>query len=264
MVVTAEMDDLEIFCTTPPKGWQITYLDETTSTNAVGLEQGVQGALPYTVIVANQQTAGRGRLGKQWQSYGGCGLYLSMILRPKLELQELSRLTLAAGVALAETVGSFTKIKPMLKWPNDLILDGRKCGGILAESDLRHGASPLVVLGVGVNIHCPNGGYNTDLRVKAGSINDFCDGCSRTEFLQRLIPTLKDVVRELEAGQFQAILNRWRTYDYTKGKCLTWVTAGGEIVEGVCAGINDDGLLFITDAVGITHEVLSGDVQLAE
>lgn len=264
MAVTAEMNDLEVFCTAPPKDWKIIYLKETTSTNAVGLEMGVQGALPYTVIVANQQTDGRGRLGKQWQSYGGCGLYLSMILRPKLELQELSRLTLAAGVALAETVGSFTKIKPMLKWPNDLILDGRKCGGILAESDLRHTSSPLVVLGIGVNIDAPAGGYDEDLRVKAGSINDFCDGCSRIVFLQRLIPALKDVVLELEAGDFPAILSRWRTYDYTVGKCLTWVTAGGKIVEGVCAGINDDGLLFITDVSGITHEVLSGDVQLAK
>jgi BirA family biotin operon repressor/biotin-[acetyl-CoA-carboxylase] ligase len=264
MVATEEMTDLKTFCKTPPKGWQITYLDETTSTNAIGLEQGAQGALPYTVIVADHQTEGRGRLGKHWQSYGGCGLYLSMILRPKLGLQELSHLTLAAGVALAETVRFFTKIKPMLKWPNDLILSDLKCAGILAESNLRHGASPLVVLGIGVNIDAPDGGYDPDLRVRAGSINDFCDGCSRTAFLQRLIPALKDVVLELEDGHFQTILKRWRTYDYTKGKCLTWVTAGGDIVEGVCAGINNDGLLYITDTRGITHEVLSGDVQLAK
>ncbi len=265
MVTTEGAGELGVFCRNPPKGWHVMYMDETTSTNIVAMEQGRQGALAGTIVVADSQTGGRGRLGKEWYSYSGCGLYISMILRPKMELDHLSRITLAAGVALAETVARFTTVKPMLKWPNDLVVYGQKCGGILAESDIRNSQAPLVVLGIGVNIHLPEAGYAPGLRVKAGSLNDFTDASvSRCDFLQELVPAILGVVRELEEDRFKDILSRWRTHDYTMGKQLTWLTTGGQVVEGICTGINDEGLLFITDIGGNTYQVLSGDIQLAE
>ncbi len=265
MVTIEGAAELGDFCRNPPKGWQITYLAETPSTNIIGMEQGITGALPDSLVVADTQTKGRGRLGKEWDSYTGCGLYLSIVLRPKLALEHLSRITLAAGVALAETTAQFTRTQPRLKWPNDLLLNDQKCGGILAESDMRNISSPLVILGIGVNIHTPQEGYDPGLRVQAGSINDFSDGLvSRSDFLKRLIPAVQAAVKNLEEGQFQTILTKWRVYDYTNGKKLRWLTTGGEVVEGVCRGINDDGLLFIIDAGGITHQVLSGEIQLAE
>lgn len=264
MVTTEGMNDLAFFCRNPPASWRLIYLDETASTNSIGMELGVQGALAPTIVVANQQTAGRGRLGKTWQSYTGCGLYVSIVLRPRLALQHLSRITLAAGVALAETVARFTNVTPMLKWPNDLLLNGHKCGGILTESDVRNSQAPLVVIGIGVNVNSPLGGYGSHLRVKAGALNDCVDtDCTRAELLEYLIPAVLEAVRTLEEGRFQDILCRWRQYDYTKGKELTWLTAGDEVVVGVCDGISDEGLLFITDASGERHEVLSGDVQLS-
>ncbi len=264
MVTTEAEDELDLFCKSPPPGWRITYVDTVESTNSMALEQAQSGAVTNTIIIANSQTRGRGRLGKDWHSYTGCGLYLSMILRPQIEMAHLSRITLAAGVALAATTEHFSIVKPMLKWPNDLYLEGQKCGGILAESDIRNSQAPLVVLGIGINMHTPRAGYDPELRVKASSVNDYTAGVvTRCGFLEKLIPAVQEVVQDLEAGRFQEILQRWRKYDYTRGKQLTWLTSGGAVVEGVCAGINNDGLLFITDAGGQTHEVLSGDVQLA-
>ena len=264
MVTTEADDELLDFCKNPPLGWNITYLETAKSTNSIAMELGCQGALANSIVIADMQSAGRGRLGKTWQSYAGCGLYLSIVLRPKVELEHLSRITLAAGVALAQTTALFTQGKPMLKWPNDLYLQGRKCGGILAESDIRNGKAPLVILGMGVNLHTPAGGYDTDLRVKAASVNDFSTTVvTRTRFLQKLIPSVTEVMAELEAGGFQAILKWWRGYDYTLGRRLTWLTSAGKRIEGISTGINDDGLLFITDGEGQTHEVLSGDIQLA-
>jgi BirA family biotin operon repressor/biotin-[acetyl-CoA-carboxylase] ligase len=252
------------FCMHPPKGWQISYEEQTPSTNSIALELGCNGAAAGTLIIANSQSKGRGRLGKEWQSYAGCGLYLSLILRPQLELAHLSRITLAAGVALAATTATFTTVKPFLKWPNDLIIEGHKCAGILAESDVRNVKAPVVVLGVGVNIHTPPEGYDAELRGKANSINAYTTKVmTRCGFLKKLIPALHAAIEDLEQGRFQEILKRWRGYDYTLGKQLTWLTAGGEVIEGLCSGINNDGLLFITDATGKIHEVLSGDVQLA-
>lgn len=263
MVTTEVVDDLRDFCNDPLNGLGITYLEETESTNKIAMEQGRSGALAGTIIVADSQTAGRGRLGKEWQSFAGGGLYLSMILRPKLDLDHVSRITLAAGVAFAETTASFTSEKPMLKWPNDLLLNGQKCGGILAESDIRNIHAPLVILGIGVNIHVSKTDFSSDLRLTAGSLNEYTSNLIlRSDFLKKLIPALNDVVVELECGQFQEILSRWRQYDFTKGKKLTWLTASGQVIEGLCSGVNDEGLLFITDTDGNTHEVLSGDVQL--
>lgn len=263
MVTIEAEDELALFCKNPPKGWHITYLDTVASTNSLAMQQAQNGAAANTIIIADSQTRGRGRLGKDWHSYSGCGLYLSIILRPQIEPAQLSRITLAAGVALAATTERFSSVKPMLKWPNDLYLEGQKCGGILAESDIRNSQAPLVVLGIGVNLHTPQAGYDPGLRVKAASLNTYtATGVSRCHFLEKLIPAVQARVKELEEGRFQEIVNRWRTYDYARGKQLTWLTSGGDVVEGVCTGINNDGLLFITDAGGEMHEVLSGDIQL--
>lgn len=263
MLITEVKDELKLFCSQRQGEWPLVFVDEVSSTNNLAMEMAKEGAESGTVVVADLQTEGRGRLGKQWQSHAGCGVYLSIILRPKVELQDLAKITLVTGVALVETVACLVRARPMLKWPNDLIINDQKCAGILVESETRVGQSPLVIIGIGINIHRPQHGYGDGLRLKAGCLNDCGNGfITRSEFLAGLLPVMQGVMGEFEDGQGKRILTRWRRYDYTLSKRLTWLTTGGDVVEGVSCGIDPEGMLYIIDDSGVRHGVLSGDIQL--
>jgi BirA family biotin operon repressor/biotin-[acetyl-CoA-carboxylase] ligase len=255
---------LEQFCEEGQiAGHPLRYLAETDSTNRVALEQGHKGAGAGMVIVAARQTAGRGRLGKKWLSSPGNGLYFTMILRPRLPLDELAKITLAAGVAVAEALQPLCRARIMLKWPNDIVIGGLKCGGILAEADLSKVNSPLVVLGIGLNLHMPPEGYPQDIADRAGALADQSDGSlDPGSLLETLVTHIDGVLAELEQQEWPGIRRRWQQRDITKAKRLTWLTAKGKVINGVSQGIDENGLLFIRDDSGTIHEVLSGDVQL--
>ncbi len=256
---------LEDFCAEGRvAGHPLRYLPEADSTNEVALEQGRKGAATGLVIVARHQSAGRGRLGKTWLSSPGAGLYFSVILRPMLPLEELARVTLSAGEAVAEALEDSCRQKVMLKWPNDIVIGGRKCGGILAESDISNVASPLVVLGIGLNLQRPENGYPPEIAERAGALADFSQASlEQGRLLEELLSNIDRVLAELEQQGWPAIRQRWQQRDITLGRRLTWVTAAGALITGVSQGIDDQGLLFIKDDSGVLHEVLSGDVQLA-
>lgn len=244
-------------------GHELRYLPETGSTNEVALEQGRLGAATGLVIVAGHQLAGRGRLDKKWLSSPGDGLYFSMVLRPRLDWQEMARITLAAGLGVAEALSPLLCEPVLLKWPNDIIIAGKKCGGILAESDMSAPDGPLVVLGVGLNLRLPAAGYPPAIANRAGALAQYCrHPLEQGEVLESLVVHLDLVLQELEEQQWPAVRERWRQRDITMGRRLTWLTAKGVVVNGVSRGIDDNGLLFIRDDNGTLHEVLSGDVQL--
>lgn len=245
-------------------GHPLRYLAETDSTNRVALEQGQQGgAAAGLVIVAGQQSAGRGRLGKKWLSSPDHGLYFSMVVRPRLSWSELSKITLASGLAVAEALQPHCRDEVMLKWPNDMVIGGRKCGGILVEADLSRAESPLVVIGIGLNLQRPAGGYPPEIAARAGALADQRgEDIDAGSLLEKLVSHLDRVVAELEQQGWPAIRERWQQRDITLGQKLTWVTAGGELITGISQGIDTEGLLFILDDHGTLHEVLSGDVQL--
>lgn len=245
-------------------GHPLRYLPDTDSTNRVALEQGRKGADTGLVIVAPHQSAGRGRLGKEWLSSPGDGLYFSMLLRPGLPLEDLAKITLASGVAVAEALELQCRERIMLKWPNDIIINQRKCGGILAESDISNTKSPLVILGIGLNLHQPASGYPAEIADVAGALADYCETSHDSgSLLEILVTNIDRVMAELEQQDWPSIRRRWQQRDITKAKRLTWVTAKGEVIDGVSQGIDTQGLLFIRDDSGTLHEVLSGDVQLA-
>ncbi len=244
-------------------GHPLRYLPETDSTNRVALEQGRSGGGTGMVIVAGHQSAGRGRLGKKWLSSAGGGLYFSMLLRPLLPLDEVAKITLAAGVAVAEALEPLCRERVMLKWPNDIIIGHRKCGGILAELDISSIDTPLVVLGIGLNIQAPAAGYPPEIADRAGALADFSTvSLEDGSLLEGLVTNIDRVLVELEQHGWPAIRTRWQQRDITLARRLTWVTARGEVIHGVSQGIDEQGLLFIKDDSGVLHEVLSGDVQL--
>lgn len=237
------------------------YRAETASTNDDALA--LRTAPAGTVVVAERQSRGRGRLGREWWSPPGVGLYCSLILRPRLAPADLPKLTLAAGLAASRAVEAITGLRPLLKWPNDLWLAEKKIGGILAETRFAQGEA-LVVLGIGLNINTAAAAFPPDLLGKVTSLlihsgREF----ARSTLLLALWEEVMAVVAELEQQGFAGILADWRARDATLGRELAWLTQTGQVVRGLSLGPDADGLLRIKDGAGRVYEVLSGDISLA-
>jgi len=247
---------------------EIIRLQVTESTNLEALEAGQKGAAPGTVVVADAQTGGRGRLNRSWLSRSGMGLYFSIILRPRLDPEHLPKVTLAAGLALCKAVEVEYSLSPEIKWPNDLLLDGRKFGGILTETESIAGLGSihptLVVVGVGLNLFSPDVGLPVDLEGRATFISRHTDREISVEILlEACVVAIEEELQRLEKGEFPAILKEWMQRDASQGKVLTWVTPKSKVVTGLSQGPDADGVLRIRDQAGIIHTVLSGDVNLA-
>lgn len=246
----------------------IIRLDVTDSTNSVALEVGQQGAAPGTVIVAETQTGGRGRLNRSWLSLPGMGLYFTIILRPRLAPDQLPKVTLAAGLAVCKAVETEYAVLPKIKWPNDLLLGGSKFAGILSETgSMQNGSTgqePVVVVGVGLNLFPPAGGFPVELKERATALSLHVDReISAETVLETCVLAIEKEVQHLVMGDFQTILQEWMQRDASKDKILTWVTPKGQKVTGVSLGPDVDGILRIRDRAGTIHTVLSGDINLA-
>lgn len=236
---------------------------ETASTNSDAMELGRNGVATGTVILAASQSGGRGRLGKKWASPPGSGLYFSLLLRPNLDPADLPKITLSAGVALGRAVSHFSHFSPMIKWPNDLLIDGKKCGGILTESEFSPAGQPLVALGIGINVFTPEEAFPAELRDKATSLSRYTQRkILLPDLLQEILVEVHSIVNRLEKGDFAKILEEWRIFDATLGKSLSWVTTNHQIISGISLGPDNEGRLHIRDNQGSIYEVLSGDIRL--
>lgn len=239
-------------------------LVEVDSTNTVAMEMGRQGARSGTVVVAESQTRGRGRLKRPWISPPGTGLYFSMILRPDLDPVDLSKITLVAGVAVCLALEAECHVRLGIKWPNDLLLDNRKLGGILTEAEPSAGGDYLVVLGIGLNITSREASFPDDLRKHATSLLlSTGQRFERDLLLAAIIRRLDEMIPRVEQNGFSEAFAEWRARDASKGRTLSWVTASGEVVEGIGQGLDDNGAYHIRGADGAIHQILSGDLNLA-
>lgn len=246
---------------------KIIRLGVAESTNSVALEAGEKGVAAGTVFVAAAQTRGRGRLNRSWLSPPGMGLYFSLILRPKLAVGDLSKITLAAGLGICKAVEAGYGLSPQIKWPNDLLLAGKKFGGILAETGslqrISAGIPPLVVVGVGLNLFPPDGGFPPELRERATALALHVNQeISADLLLAAGSEAIEEVVAHLVKGEFPEILREWMQRDACRDKVLTWITPKGKSVSGVSLGPDEHGMLRIRDESGTIHTVLSGDVTL--
>ncbi len=248
-------------------GHRIMIYDSVDSTNALALDMGLDENLPAsgTVIYARVQTKGRGRLGRSWASAPGTGLYFSVLMQPDLDREDLARITLAAGLAVATAVERVCGLDTMIKWPNDVLVEGRKVAGILTESgNWAAGHQPFVVVGIGVNVNTPLTALPEDLRDKAGSLMEAAGRAfDRGELLEAILGRLDYEISRLEGGGFDEMLAQWRGKDITCDRRLTWLTPEGRAVTGVSLGPDSNGLLRVRDDKGKEHAVLSGDLRLA-
>ena len=247
---------------------EIIRLDVAESTNSLALEAGEKGAASGTVFVADSQARGRGRLNRSWLSPSGMGLYFSVLLRPEVAAEDLPKITLAAGLGICKTVEAIYGLSPQIKWPNDLLLSGKKFGGILTETGslqgISAGAPPVVVIGVGMNLFPPEGGFPPELRDRATSLALHVNReISADVLLAAGVEAIEKVVARLEKGDFPEIIREWKQRDASRGKILTWITPLGKKVTGVSLGPDEHGMLRIRDKGGEIHTVISGDLKLA-
>ncbi len=241
-------------------GVKLHYYFEIDSTNKRARELAEKGALEGEIVIAEQQNRGRGRLGRTWISPPFINLYLSIILRPKLVPADAAQITLMAAVALADTVACFTPDPPSIKWPNDILLDGKKVAGILTESSITAERVNYVILGIGVNLNFPAALMPDMIRERATSVIE-CAGnpIDREAFLGRLIHDLDRCYGILGEAGFEAIAPRWEAHFNFHGKRVR-IEMGDEALVGIAKGMDRDGALIVECEDGQCHRVLAGDV----
>ena len=243
-----------------PLASAILFFQTVESTNDVALTLAARSDHHGAIVLADEQTAGRGRRGRAWFSPPGSGLYVSVILSPRRARIDPARatvlLTVMAGIALAEGVEGATALRADIKWPNDLYVQRRKLAGILAEAA---GANPdYVVLGYGINVAAA--AYPPELAVRATSIETECGRrADRAALCVETIAALARRYAELLDGRFDAILDAWRARSPgVRGARVTWQSPAGPRA-GVTAGIDEGGALLV-DVGGRIERIVGGEV----
>jgi len=238
----------------------ILRFDSLDSTNLEAVRQARAGAQEGLCVVAREQTAGRGRLDRSWQSPKDAGLYFSLVLRPQLKMNAWPLITLMAALAVSDTLRHLYGLSPDIKWPNDVCMGDQKLSGILAET-LETEAGSACVLGIGINLR--KGGLPPELEELATSIEDAVRLAPDAEvLLQALLRHLVIRYERLqEADGASSVLRDWMaasSYAFGKNVC---VDAGAELFAGVTHGLEDDGALRVKVANGEIKVVRAGDVR---
>lgn len=247
--------------------YPIHFFESIPSTNILAKKLAEDGALQGTAVIASNQTEGRGRLGKSWYSAAGKGLYCSIIVRPKLAIEDYPKITLAAGLGVAIAIDRIAGVFTQLKWPNDIFIGGKKCGGILTESSSLN--EPVdrryAVIGIGLNLGAAFGDFPLEIRDKVTSL--FIETGKKYDVHCLFSAICAEVLRQLEAfcnDGFPSILVSWKDRDFLLGKKMQCVSSEGKIITGVSLGPDEEGQLHVKTHDGRIHKVLSGDIRLAQ
>ncbi len=251
-----------------PTRWmarEIHYFDSIDSTNRLAFDLAREGAAHGTAVIAEAQTAGRGRLGRSFFSPPYRNLYTSVVLRPSISASDAAIIILAAGIAVAETVatslGSRDAVE--IKWPNDVLLDGRKTSGILMELSAEATRVGFLVLGIGVNLNVDREAFPEDFRSLATSLVSHSGrAIDRAHFTRRLFVTLEDVLDLHAEPGWEALRPRFQEFFRMEGRRIRVSDLALGEIGGVCRGIDPDGALCLERDDGERIRVLAGDVTI--
>ena len=236
----------------------IHYFDTIDSTNTRARAMAAQGAPAGTVLIADHQTGGRGRLGRTFFSPAGTGIYMSVILRPDCPPAQLMHLTCAAAVAACDAVEQATGLRPGIKWTNDLVYGSRKLAGILTELGLSpRGTVDWAVIGIGINCHQKPEDFDPAIRAFAGSLGMFVP-CDRA----RVAAALANALTGLDLSRKDEILTRYRADCITLGREVSLVRGEEPPRHGRAVDIDGDGALIVEFAPGIRETVNSGEISI--
>ena len=252
------------------------FFNTVDSTNRVAARLAQEGALEGTVVVSDHQSHGRGRLGRHWSSPAGKHLYFSVVLRPAIPPNKAPQLTLLASLALAQAVFDAGVEVVEIKWPNDLLLHGRKVAGILTEMRTDPGGVLYVIVGIGVNIHGQSNAFSLELQGKTATLAEFLhSGIQRPVFLASVLAQLTHRYEQFQTDGFCPIRRDWLAFSKICGRRVRINSAGttssvdrcnpaDSYSYGIAKRLDPEGFLEVLQSDGTLCRVLAGDVMILD
>jgi BirA family transcriptional regulator, biotin operon repressor / biotin---[acetyl-CoA-carboxylase] ligase len=243
-------------------GREIHVFQETTSTNDVAARLAQGGAKEGAVVFAESQTKGRGRMGRAWISPAGKGLWFTVLLRPDIPPQGTTQLTVAAATALTRAVTLQTGLVPEIKWPNDLLIRGRKIAGILTEMRAELDRVQEVLLGIGMDVNLEPADFSEPLRKTATSLR--IETGQKVNRADLAVAILRELDRDYQAvveGQFNRLAEQWEERCTTLG-CQVAIRFGDRVIRGRAESLDDDGALLVRGTHGHLERIVGGDVTV--
>ncbi|MCJ7839480.1 biotin--[acetyl-CoA-carboxylase] ligase [Lederbergia sp. NSJ-179] len=243
-------------------GQHIIHLETTESTQLIAHQEAAKGAPEGTIVISEEQTRGKGRMAREWHSAKGKGIWMSLIIRPVLPLEKAPQFTLIAAIAVARAIEDVTGLEPEIKWPNDLLLNGKKMTGILTELQGEADQINYLVIGIGMNVnqakdHFPKALQNksTSLLIETGK------EIHRKTLVQRILKNFEKYYAIYIEKGFTPLKIIWEDYAISIGKTVTAQTKG-ESITGIAEGITDEGVLMVRDQNGKLHFIYSADLHI--
>jgi len=234
--------------------------ESINSTNEFAMSLSLKGPESGTVIIADSQARGKGRMGRVWVSPPGGNIYMSAVLKPEIAVRDAAFLTVAAALACAYALKSEAGLNVNIKWPNDLMVCGKKIGGILTEIRSGHDKINFAVIGIGINVNSRSKDFPEELANIATSVKEVTGRYfSRSEIIAEVLNELERWYKKLIGDGSFLLLEEWKRLSCTIGKVVR-VTLCGEVISGIAEDIDEEGMLVLRLASGERRRISSGDL----
>lgn len=255
-------NEIQLGLQTKTLGKTIHYEESVETTQKIAHTLANEGAPEGTLVVAEEQLGGKGRLMRNWYSPKYSGIWMSLILRPSIPFQQAPQLTLIAAVAVVQAIEHTTDLKPQIKWPNDILINRKKVTGILTELQAESDRIHSVIIGIGMNVNQEKNDFPEELQEIATSL--LIEGgkkVSRARVIQEVLIRLETLYEQFLAEGFLPIKQLWESYAISLGKEIKATTVNSTIV-GKAIGITDEGVLLLEDHTGKVHNIYSADIHV--
>jgi len=242
-------------------GQSIIHKTSAPSTQLLIHKAARENAPHGTIAIADEQTEGRGRMNRPWHSTPGKGMWLSLLLRPDILPQQAPQLTLLTATVLADVIKNHTELEPLIKWPNDILLNNHKTAGILTEMQSEQDMIQYIVIGIGFNINHVKADLPDDIEKKATSLKiETGKDWPINDFIQYFLEAFEVAFERYISNGFPEVKKKWESYGFKIGEKIKIATPK-KVDEATFHGIADDGALLIRNSSGDVTKIYSGEIQ---
>ena len=242
-------------------GQHLFYYSTISSTNLVAKQLASESVAEGSVVIAEEQTKGRGRLDRKWISPAGKNILMSVIFYPKLPPSQVFSLTMMTSLAIVKAIEITAALSPMIKWPNDIYLHGKKTGGILTEFNAQQDMVNFVIAGIGLNINFDPFNYPEIKDIGTSLSRESGKKISRIKLLQSILKEIEKGYNLINEGKFNHIYKEWNRYSLVTGKPVR-ITSFNLVEDGIAESVDENGALIFRNKYGKTKKIVCGDVSL--